>query len=83
MAELMRPVVWVSHDIIQTRNSMKSRAGMAIGLERERDMAQEAAGWHPPNAQELLEVSIPDGSQWYEVRMPLRNISTGSTVNNE
>jgi hypothetical protein len=37
-------------------------------------MALEA-GWHPPNAQELLEASIPDGSSWYEVRMPLKTIS--------
>ena len=33
------------------------------------------AGWHPPNAQELLEASIPNDSQWYEVRMPLKTLS--------
>jgi hypothetical protein len=38
-------------------------------------MAQEAAGWHPPNAQELLEQSIPDGLQWYELRLPLKTLS--------
>jgi len=38
-------------------------------------MAQEAAGWCPPNAQELLEASIPDGSQWYEVRTSLKTLS--------
>jgi hypothetical protein len=38
-------------------------------------LAQEEAGWHPPNAQELLEASIPDGLQWYELRLPLKTIS--------
>ena len=38
-------------------------------------MAQEAAGWCPPNAQELLEASIPDGSQWYEVRTSWETLS--------
>jgi hypothetical protein len=38
-------------------------------------MAQEAAGWHPPNAQELIEASIPDGATWYELRLPLKTLS--------
>ena len=38
-------------------------------------MAEEAAGWHPPNAEELLEGSIPNGSQWYECRTKLKVLS--------
>lgn len=38
-------------------------------------MANLESGWHPPNAQELLEASIPDGSSWYELRLPLGPIS--------
>ena len=37
-------------------------------------MAEEA-GWNPPNARELLEANIPDGSQWYEVRMKIKVLS--------
>ena len=38
-------------------------------------MANESAGWHPPNTQEILETGIPDGSQWYELRLPLKTLS--------
>lgn len=33
------------------------------------------AGWHPPNAQELLEASIPIGTTWFELRLPITTIS--------
>ena len=36
-------------------------------------MAEEA-GWNPPNARELLEANIPDGSQWYECRLPMHRV---------
>ena len=35
-------------------------------------MAEDSAGWHPPNAQDILIANIPDGSHWYECRLPLR-----------
>ena len=38
-------------------------------------MATLEEGWCPPNAQELLEASISVGSNWYELRLPLRTIS--------
>lgn len=38
-------------------------------------MAEEKSGWHPPNANELLEKAIENGSQWYELRLPLKTIS--------
>ena len=38
-------------------------------------MANSDAGWHPPNAKELLEKAVPEGSHWYEVRTPLKTLS--------
>lgn len=38
-------------------------------------MAQEAAGWSPPDAQEILMANIPDGHAWYELRLPLKTLS--------
>lgn len=31
--------------------------------------------WHPPGVQGLIEAAIPDGMQWYELRMPLDPLS--------
>jgi len=38
-------------------------------------MAQEAAGWCLPNAQDILIANIAVGAQWYELRLPLTTIS--------
>ena len=38
-------------------------------------MATPDEGWNPPNARELLEANIVDGSSWYELRLPLKTLS--------
>ncbi len=39
-------------------------------------MGEEAQDWCPPKeVQDLLIVNIPDGSQWYELRMKIKVLS--------
>ncbi len=49
---------------------------MAIGLEREvvTVSTEQAAGWCPPNAQDILIANIPDGNHWYENRLPMYRV---------
>ena len=39
-------------------------------------MAEAAVEWHPPDEQDILVASIPNGASWYELRgLPLRVLS--------